>query len=251
MSKGRIAVFGAAVLGVCLVWAAPASASSALVVTPNTNLVDFQAVTVDGSGFPANTQLAVAECIVGATNPQTDCDLSFFQLVASDGTGAYSTQFTVERLINTSAGQVDCAPSNCALFSSDLNFGSPASAPLEFNPDVPPQPRLKLSLTVDPRGTVVAKTGQVTVHGTVSCNLAADVSILVGIQQRAGRVLIQGSAFTELPCDGTTAWSATGSGSNGIFKGGSAQLDTTAFGSAGPQFVSTEVVTNVRLTGSA
>jgi hypothetical protein len=58
---------------------------------------------------------------------------------------------------------IDCAPSNCSLFSSDLNLGSVAVAPLEFDPNVPPQPRLALDLTVHPRGTVVGKTGEVTV----------------------------------------------------------------------------------------
>jgi hypothetical protein len=92
------------------------------VVTPHTNLVDFQTVTVTGSGFPANTQLVLAQCTNGATDPTTDCDLSFLQFVTTDIDGNYSPPFTVERLINTSAGQIDCAPSNCAMFSSDLNL---------------------------------------------------------------------------------------------------------------------------------
>jgi hypothetical protein len=247
--KRRAPLVVVAAIAMTLVWAVPASAASALVVTPNTDLVDFQSVTVAGSGFPADTQLAVVQCTVGATDPLTQCDLTFLQFPLSDGNGDYSTSFTVQRLINTSAGQVDCAPSNCEVFSSELDLGSPASALLQFDPNVPPQPRLELTLTVDPKGTIVSKTGEVTVTGTVSCSLPADVFIDVAIQQRAGRVLIQGEAFGDVQCDGTTAWSATGQGFNGIFKGGSAQVDAIADGSNGPQSAFTETFATIKLSG--
>ena len=248
--KRRVPFAIAAALAMTLVWAGPASAASALVVTPNTDLVDFQTVTVAGSGFPADSQLAVVQCTVGATDPFTDCDLTFLQFPISDSSGDYSTPFTVQRLINTSAGQVDCAPSNCEVFSTELNLGSPASALLQFDPNVPPQPRLELTLTIDPKGTVVSKTGAVTIHGTVTCNLPADVFVDVFIQQRAGRVLIQGEAGGEVQCDGTTPWSATGEGFTGIFKGGSAQVDATAFGSVGPQNAFAEALATIKLSGA-
>jgi hypothetical protein len=240
----------AAAIAMTLVWAVPASAASALVVTPNTNLVDFQTVTVTGSGFPADTQVGLVQCTVGAANPSTDCDLSFVQFPTTDSSGNYSTPFTVERLINTSAGQIDCAPANCAMFSSDLNLGSPASALLQFDPNVPPQPRLALAVTIDPKGTVVSKTGEVTVSGTVSCTLPADVFIDVLIQQRAGRAFIQGEAITDVQCDGTTRWSATGQGFNGILKGGSAQVDVFADGSTGSQNAFTEAFATIKLSGA-
>jgi hypothetical protein len=247
--KRQVPLVLASVFAITLVWAAPASAASALVVTPHTNLVDFQTVTVAGSGFPANTTLGLAQCTNGATDPTTDCDLSFLQFVTTDNNGNYSTPFTVERLINTSAGQIDCAPSNCAMFSSDLNLGSLTTTPLEFDPNVPPQPRLQLTLTVNPTGTVVAKNGTVTIRGTVSCNLPADVFVDVSLQQRAGRVFIQGDAFTEVQCDGTTSWAATGQGSNGIFKGGKVQADVFASGSSGTQSAFVENLTTVKLSG--
>src|SRR5262249_3797747 len=116
--RPRIALFGAAAIAMTVTWATPASAASALVVTPNTNLVDFQTVNVDGSGFPANTELGLVQCPNGAVDPTTDCDLTNVEIPTTDGNGNYSTPFTVQRLITTSAGQVDCAPSNCLLFSS-------------------------------------------------------------------------------------------------------------------------------------
>src|SRR5262249_5678628 len=159
----------------------------------------------------------------------------------------YSTPFTVQRLITTSAGQVDCAPSNCLLFSSDFNLGSVAVAPLEFDPNVPPQPRLELGLTVEPRGTVVSKTGEVTVLGTVTCNLPSDTFIDIFITQRAGRVLIHGESFpTEVSCDGSTAFSATGAGFNGLFKGGSASVYAFAQANSGIQIADAEVITTIK-----
>jgi hypothetical protein len=89
------------------------------------------------------------------------------------------------------------------------------------------------------------------VRGTVSCNMPADVFIDPTITQRAGRALIQGFVFTEVQCDGTTPWAATGQGSNGIFKGGSAQVDAFAFGSSGTQNAFAEVLTTINLTGKS
>src|SRR5262245_45257626 len=97
----RISFVVVGVMAMTALWAAPASAASALVLSQDTNLVDFQTITVDGSGFPANTTLGLVQCVAGATDPTTDCDLSFLELPSSDENGDYTTQFTVERLINT------------------------------------------------------------------------------------------------------------------------------------------------------
>jgi hypothetical protein len=181
------------------VWVVPASAASALVVTPSTALVDFRSVTVAGSWFPANSLLGLVQCTVDATDPIADGDLNTVQLPTSDS-----------------------------------NVGSPASALLEFDPNVPPQPRLQLAVTVDPKGTVLSKLGLVTVRGTVSCSKPAQLLIDVLIQQRAGRVLIQGDASVQLQCDGTIPWAASGQARIGTFQGGSAQIDATVFGSTAP-----------------
>jgi hypothetical protein len=250
LSKRQATFLTIGALAMTCLWAGPASAASALVVTPNTGLVDFQIVTVDGTGFPPNTSVGLVQCTNGAADPTTDCDLNTLQIPTTDGNGDYSTPFTVQRLITTSAGQIDCAPANCSMFSSEFDLSSIASAPLAFDPNVPPQPRLELGLTVDPRGTVVSKTGAVTVRGTVTCNMAADVFVDVFITQRAGRLLIQGEASTDVSCDGSANFAATGTGFNGIFKGGSADVDATAQGSTGTQNAFVEIVTTIKLNGS-
>ena len=247
-STRRALLLAAAVTSTVLVVAAPAGAATSLTATPNTNLVDFQTISATGTGFPANTTVVVLQCQVTAVDA-TGCDLSTLIYPVTDATGSYTTDFVVQRLINTGAGEVDCAPSNCALGSANFDASDPASTPLEFDPNVPPQPRLHIDMTIDPRGTVVSKTGVVTVRGTVSCNLPADVSIYVAVQQRAGRVFIQGDAFADVQCDGTTRWAATGQGYNGIFKGGSAQVDAYAQGSSGSQNAFVEVQATIKLVG--
>src|SRR5262249_21581708 len=107
--KSRTSLLVGAAVAMTALWVAPASAASALVATPDTNLVDFQTITADGSGFTPNTSVGLVQCTAGATDPTNDCDLSFLQIPGTDENGDYSVPFTVERLINTSAGQIDCA----------------------------------------------------------------------------------------------------------------------------------------------
>jgi hypothetical protein len=236
-----------------LVWAVPASAAPALVVTPNTDLVDFQTVSVTGTGFPADSSIGLLECQTGAFDLGS-CDLSTLAFPTTDATGSYTTDFVVQRLINTSAGQVDCAPSACMLFSAlDPTSVDVASAPLGFDPNVPPRPRLEVSITVNPRGTVVSKTGVVTVSGTVTCNMPADVFVDVFIQQKAGRAIISDDEFTDVQCDGTTAatWSLSEQGFNGIFKGGSAHVDASADAFDGQQEAFADAIATIKLSGKA
>lgn len=247
-STRRALLFVAVIASMLLVVAAPAGAATTLTATPDTDLIDFQTISATGTGFPADTTVVVLQCQATAVDV-TGCDLSTLVYPLTDATGSYTTDFVVQRLINTSAGQVDCAPSNCILGSANFDASDPAFTPLAFDPNVPPQPRLHIDITVDPTGTVVSKSGVVTVSGTVSCNMPADVFIDVFIQQRVGRVFIQGYAFVEVQCDGTTQWAATGQGFNGIFKGGSAQVDATAYGSNGQQDAFAEVLATIRLTG--
>jgi Neocarzinostatin family/Family of unknown function (DUF6299) len=247
--KRRAPLAVVAALAMTLMWAAPASAAVGLVVTPNTNLVDFQTVSVTGTGFPATTSVGLLQCQTGAFD-LSSCDLNTLAFPTTDATGSYTTDFVVQRLITTGNGQIDCAPSACALFSAvDPTSVDVASAALEFDPNVPPQPRLELSMTVDPRGTIASKSGVVTVRGTVTCNLPADVFVDVVIQQRAGRVLITGEATTDIPCDGVTPFAATGQGFNGILKGGAAFVDATASGFTEQQNAFTETIAAIKLAG--
>ena len=76
-----------------------------------------------------------------------------------------------------------------------------------LNLSVTPPP--VLHLTVDPIGTINASTGMVTVSGTLSCSLPADVQMYGDVRQRAGRQYISGDIFSSQSCQDVLSWSAT------------------------------------------
>jgi len=80
-------------LGSVVMWVSPASAAPNLTVTPNTNLVDSQLVTVDGSGFPDSVDVVVVECATD-TVPLFPSNCQGFETnVTTSSTGTFSTPF--------------------------------------------------------------------------------------------------------------------------------------------------------------
>jgi hypothetical protein len=102
--------------------------------------------------------------------------------------------------------------------------------------EAPPPP--EVTLTVDPVGQFNARTGSVTISGSVTCTGGpADFSFIdVFVRQVAGRFFIDGEGFIEgFVCDGSTQpWSVEVFGFNGTFKGGKAL--TVSFAIACGQF---------------
>src|SRR5438067_8788532 len=109
-------------------------------VTPSTNLVDLQQVTVTGSGFSANAQIATVECRSGALNV-ADCDLATLVYTQSDANGAFTLSRYVRRLIAVSAAKVDCgAPAGCILGAGNIaNLSEANGQAIFFNPNIPPK----------------------------------------------------------------------------------------------------------------
>src|SRR5712691_2236072 len=116
------------------------SALPVVTVTPSTNLVDLQQVTVTGSGFSANAQVASAQCRPGAVG-ESDCDLSTVVYGQADQNGSFTQKRYVRRLIAVNANTVDCgAPSGCILGAANIADLSQANGQaIFFNPNVPPQ----------------------------------------------------------------------------------------------------------------
>src|SRR5712691_11863720 len=116
------------------------SALPVVTVTPSTNLVDLQQVTVTGSGFSANAQIGTVECRPGALN-EADCDLSTLVYSHADGSGTFTLARYVRRLITVNATTVDCgAPSGCILGAGNIaNLSEANGQAIFFNPKVPPQ----------------------------------------------------------------------------------------------------------------
>ena len=246
-----VAVAAVVTAGGLVLTSTPAWAAPALTVTPDTDLVDKQPVDVDGTGYTPGASIAVLQCETGATSA-SGCDTSGLDFTTADGTGAFSHTYTVRRIITTESGDVDCAVADaCRLVAANSSSTTEAAAvPISFDPTVPPFEDLEVDVTLDPTGTVVAKTGVVTLTGTITCNRTADAFVDGFVRQRAGRTFIDGEVFAEVACGPTpTTWTASGSGFNGIFKGGSAQVDLFAFAFDGDEEAFGETFGTVKLRG--
>ena len=97
-------------------------------------------VSVTGSGFSANAQIATVECRSGALNV-ADCDLATLVYTQSDANGAFTLSRYVRRLIAVSAAKVDCgAPAGCILGAGNIaNLSEANGQAIFFNPNIPPK----------------------------------------------------------------------------------------------------------------
>ena len=230
--------------------AGPAGAAPLVSVTPNAGLLDADQVSVSASGYTPDALLAVIECTTAATS-QDDCDLSTVAFANADGSGNLSTTYAVFREIfpATNPDGLDCAPSNCLLVVANISDQTEATgAQLSFDPTIPLPPHLEITATIDRAGSF-DHAGNVTISGTITCNIPADVELYVSLTQRVGRVILHADGYTDISCDGTTRYSLTAAPYDGIFRGGNAtvQLDFSSF--SGRRYVFGTVNATVRLHG--
>jgi Neocarzinostatin family len=146
---------------------APAQTPEAVFsVEPSTGLVDGQSVRYAGSGFPAGADIAILQCIPGATDlfgVLTRC--AFPQTVtAPDATGSIGGFFTVSRTFLPVAGgpAVDCAAAAGVCAISVFDFSTVIDVPIAFaDPLPPPPPTISvLPTTTLEDGSVVTVTGR-------------------------------------------------------------------------------------------
>jgi len=102
--------------------------------------------------------------------------------------------------------------------------------------EAPPPPTV--DITVNPTGTVNARTGVVTISGTYTCTNGDFIDVFVDARQNVGRFTILGfgEVFDRGTCDGEPhIWSADVVPVNGKFAGSKAMTVTEAI-SCGPSF---------------
>ena len=82
----------------------PPAPPPSFVVAPTFELVDGQVLTVHGTGFSPDAQVAMVQCRAGADDSTGQaCDLSkTLRFVTANDDGAFDTTFTVSRVLNTS-----------------------------------------------------------------------------------------------------------------------------------------------------
>jgi hypothetical protein len=111
----------------------------------------------------------------------------------------------------------------------DQSDGIGNGGTLQFSVTPPPV----LTLAVDPIGTLNAKTGLVTVSGTLSCSLPTSAQMFGEVRQRAGRQYIFGSLFSDVSCQDVVSWSATTDSVSGVFVNGKATVHLFAYAYGG------------------
>jgi hypothetical protein len=116
-------------------------------VSPRTGLVDLQKVTVTGTGFTANAQIATVQCRPGAIGV-ADCDLGTLVYSQADTNGAFTLGRYVRRLIAVGSTTIDCgAPAGCILGAGNVaNLTEANGQTIFFNPNIPPKvPAIKVT----------------------------------------------------------------------------------------------------------
>ncbi len=137
-------------------------ATRTITVTPDADLVDGQAVTVQGTGFGDDAVTGILQCAKGLG--VDGCDDSSLVIFNPPG-NTFSRQFRVDAILHTAAGDIDCRThaAGCRLIANDhYSLSGAARADLGFDPDGPLEP--PPTVTVDPAtdlvdGQVVNVTG--------------------------------------------------------------------------------------------
>lgn len=225
----------------------------AVTANPDTGLADGQLIAVTGTGFSANAEIGMAECEPGAIS-ESGCDLSSVLIVESDGSGNFSANFNVDRILTIDSGlqtstQVDCALTACTLGAADVQDTTVAAlTPLSFNPNLP----LELTGTVNKKGTVHPKAGVADISGTVTCNSPNTVEVDITLTQFYKRFVFTNEEFDVVTCTTTpTTWTVAVPPGNGLYGVGKSQADVYLDAQFGTSYRELEITGNVNLQKAA
>jgi lysophospholipase L1-like esterase len=221
------------VIGLTSAAAASAAAVPLISITPATNLIDGEQVTVTGSGFATQSfELGLFEC-PSSNEDLGSCGSNSMQ-VAVGSSGAFAERFRVSRLIIVQSPEgstsLDCGRQTCALRAIDLRNGQSASAALKFNA----RSRLQVSLSVDQGGAFDSGHQGVILHGALTCVKRMVVQLSGTLTQFQPPLTYRQPLFADpnhylrLTCHpGAISWSATVSSWPGkLAMGGAAGLFT-------------------------
>jgi Neocarzinostatin family len=209
-------------------------AVAALAASPNSDLVDGQAVTVTASGYAPHHSLDLVQCV-----QDLGCDFSNLQVHDSGDTGGYTATFFVRRLLSLDDGLVvDCADEqNCILVSVDITDESAgAQTSIAFDPNAPIPPPLHFRFSVDPIGHVRVDKGVARITGTAHCNQDVEISAYLTLTQVWHRQIFQSFAYADVLCTGESRYSAVFRPQNGLFGEGEAIVHINAYGSTSTDY---------------
>lgn len=114
-------------------------AAPTLSVTPSTDLVDGQTVTVAGEGWWPDSHPILEECEVGTER----CALQWVW-VDVDGSGHFAVDRVARAAFTSRYGEVDCLVTTCAFH---IDFIAEVDAPIAFDPAAPRLPPPSITVT--------------------------------------------------------------------------------------------------------
>jgi neocarzinostatin family protein len=221
-------------------------------VKPSQNLGDGDLVTVNGSGFPANTPVVVVQCSQDPPIPD-NCDLSAAQFLQTDGNGNVTTQYLVARklLAGFNPDEFDCAVQQCVMAVTTLDVLTFDSHRITFDPNKPLAGPLQFTARIAGDGLVVESEGVAILHGTLTCNRGAFIELTGRFSQAFGRFLFRTDFDVTKTCPkaGTVSFAFPVEPDNGLYAAGPAHVRFTANGFAnGSTFTQAETSHDVTLT---
>jgi len=175
-------VLAATLLGgvAAVVPAAPAAAATAITLSASTNLVQGQTVLVSGTGYPANTQIGIIQCALGAQSINF-CALNF-NTATTDGSGAFANApFALSQVISTSGGGLyNCAAEPCEIAVGTVSDqGNVAAVPITMTNTLGPP-----SVTLDPSGPfVIDATSRITAAANMTCHVNGTIIVSFRVEQ--------------------------------------------------------------------
>lgn len=147
-------MIAAVALAIPLAWASPAFAQRTVTVTPSSDLVELDNVTVTGAGFSPNTDVGFCEIVDDGSlsHSASDCATPI-ELVRTSAAGGFASQYTIRRYLldQTPRRSVDCALESCAIAAAEESniAGTFVISPITFAPS-PPPPTTRGSITFTP-----------------------------------------------------------------------------------------------------
>jgi hypothetical protein len=218
---------------------AASAATPAMTASPNWGLADGQTIHVAGTGYPVNVTVEVFQC-----DAVLGCDFNTSWYFRSSANGNCSGSYTVSRIVHPNGKTVDCAHTgHCILVG--VNYPNPtaiAKAAVHFDPNIPVLPPFAISMSLDGNDGVIVSSGQVVLHGNITCNRPADdMYVEANVQQVNNGTVARSYGDSEGSCKqaGTFPWELTVNPDTQYFTTGTASVYMYASGSSGRSYART------------
>jgi len=177
----RIALGGLLVAALLALVAAPAAAQEpAITGEPTDGLSDGVVVAVQISGFPADTEVTLAQCANFPITGPTDCDISTFgdHTIMTDAEGAGTADFSVFEGMHD---PITCDPDNpCYIVAADgiTAESNTAAVPITFGVAAQPEQISEMPQTGGEAGLMVI----------IGISILAAGALFLGLSRRLGRI---------------------------------------------------------------